>query len=72
VGAHPDFERRGDDLKAKVRISLREALTGFARTLRQLDGRDVVVSKAAGAVTRPFEVLTVLNEGMPLHTVRHA
>jgi len=67
VARHKVFERRGDDLHTEIRVSLREALTGFDKALTHLDGHEVRVRRAAGAVTKPFEVITIKKEGMPLH-----
>lgn len=46
-------------------LPLREALLGYKRPIRHLDGRDVVVEHKG--VTQPFEVRKVTGEGMPLH-----
>lgn len=48
-----------------MHLSLREALLGFRRTVRQLDGRDVEVTW--DGVTQPFETRRIQNEGMPVH-----
>ena len=44
------FERRGDDLVAKMEISLSEALTGFRRVIRTLDERDILITSGPGAL----------------------
>lgn len=36
--SHSTFTRKGNDLHMTMEISLKEALTGFTRTVRQLDG----------------------------------
>merc|ERR1719330_1764506 len=61
---HKKFERRGDDLHLKVEISLREALLGWAQTIKHLDGHRVEVGTTS--VTKPFQVFMVKGEGMPL------
>jgi DnaJ-class molecular chaperone len=48
-----------------MHLSLHEALLGFKRAIRHLDGRDVVVEHSG--VTQPFEVRRVAGEGMPQH-----
>ena len=48
-----------------MHLSLKEALLGFSRPIRHLDGRDVTVTHAG--VTQPFEVRKVAGEGMPMH-----
>ncbi|KAJ1623134.1 hypothetical protein T492DRAFT_1057189 [Pavlovales sp. CCMP2436] len=57
----------GKDLRTDISISLKEALTGFVREVLHLDGRTVLLSKPAGQVTRPFETLSLKEEGMPVH-----
>jgi DnaJ-related protein SCJ1 len=59
------FLRRGDDLHTQMTISLLEALTGFSKIIKHLDGHEVVVKKSE--VTKPGEVLTIEDEGMPHH-----
>lgn len=61
--SHPVFTRNGLDLHANVTLSLLEALVGFERSIRHLDGREVPVSSSA--VTRPNDVLPIRGEGMP-------
>ena len=41
---HAVFKRVGDDLHMSMTISLRDALLGFSRTIRHLDGHDVTIS----------------------------
>jgi len=62
---HHRFRREGNDLHTDLHVTLKEALLGFKKTVRQLDGRDVVVAKTA--VTSPFEVIRIADEGMPVH-----
>lgn len=65
---HPNFQRSGVDLLAKLEISLAEALTGFHRVVVQhLDGRGIELQhpKEAGQILRPGQVLKVPGEGMP-------
>lgn len=61
---HAKFERRGDDLHMKIFVDLREALLGWERTIRHLDGHKVTVG--SGSVTKPLQVIRVEGEGMPL------
>ena len=42
---HPVFIRRGDNLYMKEHISLKEALVGFKRSVKQLDGSEVKVER---------------------------
>lgn len=43
---HAVFERKGNDLKTVINISLEEALLGFQRTLTHLDGHQVLIDRA--------------------------
>merc|ERR1712190_568979 len=61
---HPKFERRGDDLHMNMKVSLREALLGWTQTIRHLDGHTVELHTTS--VTKPFQVIKVKGEGMPL------
>jgi DnaJ-related protein SCJ1 len=55
--AHTRFRREGDDLHMSLHLSLKEALLGFDRTFRHLDGREVNLKHKG--VTQPFEVRKV-------------
>ena len=54
---HARFRREGDDLHHELHISLREALLGYTKAVRHLDGRDVIVEHKG--VTQPFQVRRV-------------
>ena len=60
---HRHFERQGDDLAAEVQISLLEALSGFRRPLRHLDGQLWMASDRE--VTRPGQRKVLRGFGMP-------
>lgn len=62
---HPRFKRDGNDLHHNMHITLRQALLGFTLPVRHLDGRDVEVTQTG--ITRPFQVVTLKGEGMPVH-----
>ncbi|KAI9460750.1 hypothetical protein F5148DRAFT_1276730 [Russula earlei] len=65
---HPRFTRSGDDLVAKVEISLVEALTnetGAKKELEHLDSRRVQVPVPPGVV-RPGQETRVTGDGMPI------
>ncbi|KAF2659851.1 DnaJ-domain-containing protein [Lophiostoma macrostomum CBS 122681] len=71
---HDVFDRAGADLKAELRISLVEALTGFNRVvLTHLDGRGIQlnVKQPNGQILRPGQVLRVPGEGMPVKKSDH-
>ncbi|PWY70278.1 DnaJ-domain-containing protein [Aspergillus heteromorphus CBS 117.55] len=42
---HPNFKRQGDNLVTTVEVSLKEALTGWERIVRTIDGKSIRVSK---------------------------
>jgi DnaJ family protein B protein 11 len=64
VRPHAVFDRRGADLVMTLGVTLTEALTGFEKKLRHLDGHEVVLARAD--VTRPGDVMVVEGEGMPV------
>jgi DnaJ homolog subfamily B member 4 len=60
---HPLFTRDGDDIKATINISLKEALTGWDRTVQTIDGKQVSVRHSGP--TPPLWKETFPNQGMP-------
>lgn len=71
---HDVFDRAGSDLKATLKISLAEALTGFNRViLTHLDGRGIQlnIKQPDGKVLRPGQVLKIPGEGMPMKKSDH-
>merc|ERR1712216_883398 len=60
---HKVFTRRGNDLTIKDKISLRQALLGFEKTIKHLDGHGVKIRREG--VTMPGAVMKVAEEGMP-------
>ena len=62
---HPVFERKENDLKVRVHITLKEALLGFEKTLVHLDGALVRFSRL-GKVTKPGLMERFKGKGMPL------
>ena len=65
---HDVFQRAGNDLSAKLEVTLQEALTGFHRVvLKHLDGRGLELNhpQQPGKVMRPGEYLKITGEGMP-------
>lgn len=62
---HERFERRGDDLHVNMDITLKEALLGFTKELKHLDGHPVEVS--ANKVIQPGEVIRIEGQGMPIN-----
>jgi DnaJ family protein A protein 2 len=69
--SHEIFARKGDNLFAKVRISLIEALTGVDFELKRLDGKKIRISTPSDTIISPNEngtlpLKVVKGEGMPL------
>lgn len=62
---HPIFERKGNDLKARQNITLKEALLGFEREIVHLDGHIVKIDRR-GKVTKPGLMERFKQEGMPV------
>jgi DnaJ-class molecular chaperone len=62
---HSRFRREGDNLHHEMRLTLKEALLGFTRSVKHLDNREVVIEH--NGVTQPFEVRKIAGEGMPVH-----
>ncbi|KAG5458511.1 MAG: hypothetical protein BJ554DRAFT_1245 [Olpidium bornovanus] len=62
---HPVFKREGNNLLHTVDITLGEALTGFTRTLKTLDGRELRISNSA-SVVQPGQESKMPGEGMPI------
>ena len=61
--AHPMFRREGDDLRHDVQIDLKEALTGWKRTVSTIDGKQVSVG--GSGPTPPTYTDKFPNLGMP-------
>ncbi|KAG0349445.1 hypothetical protein BG005_010967 [Podila minutissima] len=63
---HPLFTRRGDDLVLELELSLVEALTGFSKTVKTLDGRTLPVSASSSRIIQPGQEERYPGEGMPI------
>lgn len=63
---HSFYQRRNSDLICKVQLELVESLCGFQKTIRMLDGRELLASTIPGEIIKHDEVRVVHNEGMPL------
>ncbi|KAJ3567883.1 hypothetical protein NP233_g6069 [Leucocoprinus birnbaumii] len=65
---HESFERSGNDLLTRVKITLSEALLGFSRVLvTHLDGRGIKVSSLPGKIIKPDQTIVLRGEGMPIY-----
>eukprot|EP00732_Lithocolla_globosa_P005254 Lithocolla_globosa_v1_NODE_5318_length_1261_cov_162.312604.p1 type:complete len:358 gc:universal NODE_5318_length_1261_cov_162.312604:1208-135(-) len=62
---HPSFIRRGDNLYTTETLTLKEALVGFKKSIKHLDGHEVELVRTS--VTQPGFVQEILEEGMPIH-----
>ncbi|KAL9098456.1 MAG: hypothetical protein Q9163_005889 [Psora crenata] len=60
---HPIFRREGDNLIATVELDLKEALTGWRRTIPTIDGKQIPVS--GGGPTAPGFRESFPERGMP-------
>ena len=63
--AHPRFKREGADLLMSKEINLCESLCGTKFIVKQLDGRELLISTEPGKVIKPGEIMCVEDEGMP-------
>ncbi|KAF9430421.1 hypothetical protein BGZ76_000844 [Entomortierella beljakovae] len=63
---HPTFKREGDDLIAPLELTLLEALTGFSKTIKTLDGKTLPVSTSGSRVIQPGQEERFPGEGMPI------
>lgn len=62
---HPRFKREGDNLRIIIDLTLKEALLGFEKKIKHLDGHEVKISR--DYVTQPGDVDKISGEGMPQH-----
>lgn len=60
----PEFARDGNDLKIRLKLSLKEALTGFERIVTTLDGKKLKVSQ--GRPVQPGQEFRFPDRGMPI------
>lgn len=61
---HPYLTREGDDLIMTVDLDLKEALTGWKRTVTTIDGKNIPLDKAGP--TQPGSSDSYPDLGMPL------
>ncbi|GLJ30744.1 hypothetical protein SUGI_0609300 [Cryptomeria japonica] len=64
---HPKFKRKGDDLYIEHSLTLAEALCGFQFTLKQLDGRQLLLKSSPGEIVKPGQYKAINDEGMPAY-----
>lgn len=63
---HEHFDRKNSNLIYKKSISLSDALCGFQFSIKQMDGRELIVSSPLGTPLTPGEIRSIPNEGMPI------
>ena len=61
---HETLKRDGDDIRATIELDLKEALTGWKKTVTTIDGRQLPVS--GGGPTQPGYEERFPHLGMPL------
>lgn len=61
---HPIFRREGDDIHMTLDLELKEALTGWKRTVATIDGKQINIEKAGP--TQPGSKDSYPSLGMPL------
>ena len=57
--------RKRNDLYADIDLNLKEALFGYNKKIKHLDGREFYIE--SNKVTQPGEVRVITGEGMPVH-----
>ncbi|OAQ27525.1 DnaJ-domain-containing protein [Linnemannia elongata AG-77] len=63
---HDTFTRRGDDLIVDLELTLLEALSGFSKTVKTLEGKSLPVSASSSRVVQPGQEERFPGEGMPI------
>ncbi|KOC61879.1 DnaJ like protein subfamily A member 1 [Habropoda laboriosa] len=64
---HDVFKRSRNDLIMRMQLELVEALCGFQKVIRTLDGRDLVITSYPGTITKHGDLKCIMNEGMPIY-----
>eukprot|EP00944_MAST-04C_sp_MAST-4C-sp1_P001879 g1879.t1 len=62
---HPIFKRKGADMLMQKEINICEALCGTKFLVKQLDGRELLISTEPGKVIKPGEIMCIDDEGLP-------
>lgn len=62
-----EFQRKGMDLIHQMDIELSEAITGFKKTMKHMDGHNFVISSPPGQVIKHEDVRIIAGEGMPMY-----
>lgn len=64
---HHFFRRKNNDLLIELSITLREALCGFTKTLKHLDGSSFTLKSRRGEVVQHQQCFVVEGKGMPIY-----
>jgi len=64
---HDTFQRKGNELLMKMKISLSESLTGFSRSVKTLDNRSIAITAVPGEFVQHEGVKVATGEGMPIY-----
>jgi DnaJ-class molecular chaperone len=64
---HPTFQRRNADLLTSLKISLKDALLGFEKPLKHLDGKEIWIRSRKGDITAAEDILILNEMGMPIY-----
>lgn len=64
---HDVFKREGNNLLMNMEINLTEALCGFQKPIKTLDGRTLVITQLPGEVVKHGDIKCIHNEGMPVY-----
>ena len=58
-------QRKRNDLYADIELNMKEALFGYNKKIKHLDGREFFIE--SNKVTQPNEIRVITGEGMPVH-----
>lgn len=64
--SHKSYQRDGNNLIMKKKITLSDALTGAAFKIETLDKRSLFVKTKKGLVIKPGQVMAIAKEGLPV------
>ncbi|KAI8064333.1 uncharacterized protein B0P05DRAFT_590158 [Gilbertella persicaria] len=62
---HDVYTRQGDNLYMTLRITLLEALTGFKKTIKKLDGTTTLITSSENRIIQTGHEDILIGEGMP-------
>lgn len=62
---HASFTRQGDNLQTTVKLTLKEALTGFNKAIPRLDGQTMATVESQNRIIQHGQEEILIGEGMP-------